>query len=352
MITEENKVLDIDFGLSVTFDGKVNTLMCLGIVKNYQIGAMLCEYFRLAPTEIKNVILECSGLDAEANATNVADALIEFQGRLLEKFEPIIAIMVSLEFINVAEDLFVAKRQNQEKEFLDSIDSENMDSIKKFIFQDTRHNNVGSSDVLHVMLTMYLHFATIYTNTKYMFYKTIGDVEFGEDDTKAIEFVASLYTSYLDMQHIDFRIIGTQEKGLESLYTIKSSISLLVFEIAHGIETEMNFVKCHNCNHYFVPEGRCDTLYCDYTSPQNKDKKCSAIGAQITRANKEKNDVITREYRKTYMRYKMMTRRHPYDKKIKTTFEQLTTDVKEWRKQLNQGTATTEEFLVWLNQYN
>lgn len=55
----------------------------------------------------------------------------------------------------------------------------------------------------------------------------------------------------------------------------------------------------------------------------NKEKTCKDVGAQITRANKEKNDVATKEYRKVYMRYKMMTNRHPEDSAAAQKFNEL-----------------------------
>lgn len=343
-------MIDIDFGLTVSFDGKNNMLMCLGVLKEYQIGGLICEFCRLQPTKLKDIILECVGLDREVNAANMTDTLLDFQSRLLQRFEPVIAIMVSLEFLNATEDLFSAKRQGKEKDYFSSIDVEKGNTIKKFIFKDTQYDTVGCTSVLQTMLSIYLNFATIYTNVKYLFIKTIGDLEPEEDNSKVLELVSQFYSEYLDMQHIDFRIINT-EKGLQSLYTIRSTISLFIFELAHCINVDTNFVKCPNCKNYFVPEGRCDTLYCSYPSPQNGNKKCSEIGAKIARANKEKNDVVTREYRKIYMRYKMMSRRHPYNRRISEIFEELTTGVKEWRGKLSQGIATTEEFLNWLKQF-
>ena len=115
------------------------------------------------------------------------------------------------------------------------------------------------------------------------------------------------------MQHIDFRFLATAEKGLESLYTIKTSMSLLLFEMANAQQVDQQFVKCSNCGQIFVLEGRSDTIYCNYPSPQNKNKSCREIGAQVARANKEKSDIVTKEYRKAYMRHKMMIKRHPAD---------------------------------------
>ena len=97
-------MIDIDFGLTVSFDGKNNMLMCLGVLKEYQIGGLICEFCRLQPTKLKDIILECVGLDREVNAANMTDTLLDFQSRLLQRFEPVIAIMVSLEFLNATED--------------------------------------------------------------------------------------------------------------------------------------------------------------------------------------------------------------------------------------------------------
>ena len=94
------------------------------------------------------------------------------------------------------------------------------------------------------------------------------------------------------MQHIDFRFLATAEKGLESLYTIKTSMSLLLFEMVNARQVDKQFVKCSNCGQIFVLEGRSDTIYCNYPSPQNKNKSCREIGAQVARANKEKSDKI------------------------------------------------------------
>lgn len=57
MITQ-NDTPKIDYGLSVTYDGKGYTLLCDGIVKAYPVGGLISEYCRLAPTTIKDVSRE------------------------------------------------------------------------------------------------------------------------------------------------------------------------------------------------------------------------------------------------------------------------------------------------------
>ena len=65
------------------------------------------------------------------------------------------------------------------------------------------------------------------------------------------------------------------------------------------------------------------------------------IDAVRLASKKEKNDIATKEFRRVYMRYKMMTIRHTENLKAKKTVEELMSEVKDWRKKLNAGIATT-----------
>lgn len=111
---------------------------------------------------------------------------------------------------------------------------------------------------------------------------------------------------------------------------------------------KVNIVKCKNCGNYFVSKGRSDMVYCSYPLMGHKDKTCRNVGAQITRANKEKSDDITREYRKIYVRYKMAISRHPDDVELVEKFERLTNEFKQRRKDVVNGESTNEKLLKWL----
>ena len=170
-----------------------------------------------------------------------------------------------------------------------------------------------------------------------------------ENHQRSIELLYAMYGTYMDAQHIDYRLILT-EKGFESLYTFETTISMMLFEMAQCINTDANIVKCKNCGHYFVPEGRSDSVYCSYPLDDNKEKSCKDVGAQITRANKEKTDILTREYRKVYMRYKMSMSRHPDDPALEEKFHRLTNEFKMRRAEIMSGESTTEEVLEWLSE--
>ena len=350
MITDDHE-LNLDYGLTVAFNGKNYTLMCSNIVKEYPVGGLSCEYFDLAPTKIKPIIMECPNLESEPTLDVVVDTMMEFHKKCFETFLPVQAIMISVEFQDAVTDWFKAMREQREDEYMELLNVHKQSpEVRNFIFTDTPYEDVGRSTVLQMLLSAYISFADTYIHTKYMFMNALVNDEVTEASEKVIDMLSNIYSSYMDMQHIDFRIIAT-EKGFENMYTIKSSISLLVFEHANSYNADVNFVKCANCGRIFIPEGRVDTIYCSRPSPQNKEKTCKEIGAQVARANKEKNDVTTHEYRKVYMRYKMMLNRNPGKRNIRKKFDKLTTDIKKWRTNLNDGSATTEQFLEWLSQF-
>lgn len=350
MITRESEP-NIEFGLHVTFDGKRYSLMMLNCLDTYPIGGLICEYTRLAPTELKGFIMGCDGLEKSATVDNFVATFMQLQEKMTDSLSPVIGTMVAVEFMNTSEDWFNAVKTNRVDEFENFLNADSYESVKEFIFENTGFSEVGGETVLQLLLTCYYAFASTYVIVKHMFTQVMESDD-NEDNAhkRSVELLSIMYGTYMDAQHIDYRIIMT-ENGFESLYTVKTSISLLLFEMAHCINTEANIVKCKNCGHYFVPEGRSDSVYCSYPLRDNKEKTCKDVGAQITRANKEKSDTATKEYRKVYMRYKMITNRHPEDSDAAGKFGRLTNEIKTWRNKLTHGLATTEEFLEWLGQF-
>lgn len=341
--------LNIDFGLNVTFDGSKYRLIMQQSDSEYQIGGLICEYMRLTPMDIKAVILSCDGLEKEGTIDNFYDTFRQFHETVNIEFPPIISSMIALEFLNAAEDWFKCVREDRVEEYLGMFD-ESYKSVRDYIFEDTGCNQLGGDTVLQIMLTAYCSFADKYVLTKSIFNKIMANEEAEGQNNKAVDVFIAMFGERMDIQHIDYRLVLAEGK-FESLYTIKSSFSLLAFDMAHAINTDARIVKCKNCGHYFVPEGRSDAVYCSYPLRDNKDKTCRDVGAKKTRANKEKNDTATKEYRRVYMRYKMNMTRHPEDKEAAEKFEKLTKDVQEWRNKLVHGIATTDEFVEWLKQF-
>ena len=348
----EHETNGLDVGLPVLYDGDRNELMFYDRIIEYPAGAMIAEYARLRARDIKPVIQECSHYADAPTDENLAGFMDDFQDKMRDRFEPVAGTMATMEIFHVIEEWIKADMAGRGDEYLEALSQvTGYEDINEYIFGDTEYDGIGKSTVGQLVLSAYDSFVTSFVHTSYTFDHIVkfASNEEGADE-HAMEMLGALFTEMVSMQHIDYRIINIEGR-FRSHYIIKTGMSLLTFEIAHWLDKGVEFVKCANCGRYFVPDGRSDQIYCNYPSPQNKEKTCREIGAQITRANKEKNDVVTREYRKVYMRYKMLTKRHPENRVAAKQFAALTDGMRDWRKNLANGSATTEQFLEWLGQY-
>ena len=250
----------MDIGLNVEFDGKKNIVMEGDIIKEYPIGGMACEYARLRPTEIKPLIMENTYFNDADLVGNGGHALMSLYEACLAKFGVVTAVMILTDFSSFMADF---NRANAEelKGLLDPLNEDRDTSqIKSFILEDTGFEEFGISTIGQTMLTAYAAYADCYVAFKHSFNMLASGEEYEEDQVMAFW---GLYASNTDFQHIDFHIMFFDD-AFHSIYTIKSSMSLILFEAAHAMDAQTKFVKCKNCGNYFVPVGRSDSVYCGY----------------------------------------------------------------------------------------
>ena len=79
----------MDIGLRVEYDGKKNVVLAGEIIKEYPIGGLMCEYARLRPTELKEVILSNPFWSEENLSEKGGEALFAFYNDMVEKFDAI-----------------------------------------------------------------------------------------------------------------------------------------------------------------------------------------------------------------------------------------------------------------------
>lgn len=171
-----------------------------------------------------------------------------------------------------------------------------------------------------------------------------------KNDSDKDDYLYSFFNKGFLSQEIDYKIMLI-EGELTPVYTLNNAMSLILFDFAQVHKLNVGFVKCKNCGKYFVPEKRTDSIYCSYPLSDDPTKNCKDVGAKITRAEKEKTDVVTKEYRKVYMRLNMKLKRHPDSEIYQTQMKKLTTEVKRMRNKLAHGEMTEEEFLQWLSGF-
>lgn len=338
----------MDIGLTVDFDGKKNIVMADGIIKEYPIGGMACEYARLHPTEIKPIILENPYYMDTDLKENGGEALMSFYKSCMEKFGVVTAVMIITDFSNLMADYNLANDEELKRLLEQLNEGSDTDQIKSFILEDTGFTEFGISTIGQTMLSAYASYAHSYVVFKHSFNMLASGEEYEEHQVMAFW---EMYATHTDFQHIDYHIMFFDD-SFHSIYTIKSSVSLIMFEAAHAMDAQTKFVKCKNCGNYFVPVGRSDSVYCGYPSPQDETKECREVGANATRAKKMKNDVLTQEYRRLYMRLKMAAKRHPENEEVQKRLQLLTEGMKIKRKQKEEGSLSTDAILEWIASFD
>ena len=337
----------MDIGLNVEFDGKKNILICGEVIKEYPIGGMICEYARLRPTELKPLIMENPYFQDIDLRENGGHALMRLYEACLAKFGVVAAVMIITDISGFMSD-FNKANEDELNDLLEPLNADkDTNQIKTFILKESGHDEFGIRTIGQAMLSAYAEYAESYVVFKHSFNMLTSGEEYEEKQVMAFW---ELYASNADFQHIDFHIMF-YENSFHSIYTIKSSVSLILFEAAHAMDAETKFVKCKNCGNYFVPVGRSDSLYCGYPSPQDETKECREVGANATRAKKVKNDILTQEYRRLYMRLKMAIKRHPDDDTLKDRLMELTEGMKSRKKQKEEGTVSADGILEWLTAF-
>ena len=338
----------MDFGLVTWFDGKGYKVFFDGGIYEYPIGGLACEYSRFKPYTLKDVIMKCPVFEEAPSESTIDESAKWFSDVLFKEYDLVTAIMILTDMSNLIHDYLWAE-DKYKKQFMDDLNEGLQDDkVKQYILENSGMDKFSIDTMGAIYLSAYAGFAGSYVAFRHSLDLLAND---GGDDKDDVDAFLNFFGDYTEMQHIDYRLALIEGKFAE-IFTIKSSMSLILFETAHVMDSETAIIKCKNCGQYFVPTGRSDSIYCSYPSPQDSEKTCKDIGAQVSRSNKEKTDVTTKEYRKVYMRYKMLMRRHPEEESYEEQFNRLTSEVKEWRNKLAHGMATTEEFLAWLTEFS
>ena len=315
-------------------------------VWEYGIGEMIGEYNHLELNDIGRVIDKNPHFDDAFEEDNLDAELDWLSDELKKIYNPLSVIMVALEFSNIFQEIKEESVGNI-YDCLYEYTAQQHEELKKVILENAPIDDFGFDTVGQALYTLYLRFFVVhveYIATYSGFAKSGG---FKREDGSGGVFL-SLYEDNRFVQEIRYSICRYTDGKLHSLYYIKSVLSLLVFEGLHVIENGLKFVKCKNCGKYFIPLGRADSLYCSFRLKDDKEKTCRDVGARNTRDRKMKNDVVTQEYRRLYMRLKMAIKRHPFDEEIQADLKRLTSGMAERRKAMDEGKLNSDDVLEWL----
>ena len=135
-------------------------------------------------------------------------------------------------------------------------------------------------------------------------------------------------------------IISTQPI-FEDSYYFNSWFDIMYFELINILKGNIVVKRCENCNRFFVPVGRNDTLYCNRIVPGTT-KTCSAIGAIVKYEKEVNSNPIKKAYRKEYKkRYARVLK----GKMDYVEFVSWADSMKNIRDKALQGILSYEDFI-------
>lgn len=125
-----------------------------------------------------------------------------------------------------------------------------------------------------------------------------------------------------------------------------AEIALATFEeIARRKKT---IRKCANCGHYFVPENRSDTLYCDRVSPQDPGMNCKTYASQRLWYQKQKSDELATLSRNVLSAKGMLAKRNPDIPAYRRSYDYFRRERMKWKNGYEAGEISAEDYHNWL----
>ena len=127
-----------------------------------------------------------------------------------------------------------------------------------------------------------------------MIFDSLALCESGINDQDAV-IVAKSFKSYADERMVEFTTQCHVRQGHNHRKTVEtvridSILELLVFEYCRMQKNNKVIKICPNCERYFIPTHRNDSVFCDAPAPQTPSKTCKQIGPQIRFMEKVRSD--------------------------------------------------------------
>lgn len=136
-------------------------------------------------------------------------------------------------------------------------------------------------------------------------------------------------------------------------YSISSLVDLCLATLSYIASNRLLIKKCVHCGKRFVPLGRSDTLYCDYSSPEMPSKTCREFVPYQKWQEKERGDESRVLYKQIYnqLNNKMrrwMKRDTELSSKFWVALDAFLTSSVEWQDSIKNGTRKHIEYIEWL----
>lgn len=129
--------------------------------------------------------------------------------------------------------------------------------------------------------------------------------------------------------------------NIQNLAQIALASLFEIFSEGHIIK------KCPNCNSFFVPLTRSDTIYCDEPAPQDLTKSCKEYGKYVAYLKKTQMDLATKLYKQIYNLKANRVKRCD-NSKLKEELESFIAEARAWKTDIKAGTREESDFIQWM----
>lgn len=146
----------------------------------------------------------------------------------------------------------------------------------------------------------------------------------------------------------EYKKIKDIEFDTNIIFRLSTFKDFFVYMLTEFIDRNIVVKKCANCQKYFAPLNRSDTIYCSNLSPQDNRKTCKEYGAIKTYQENLKNDEAKGLYRQIYMQKQMRSKRYPDIPSYLYDFNEFKRQAKEWKTDIKQGNVTQIDYINWL----
>lgn len=136
------------------------------------------------------------------------------------------------------------------------------------------------------------------------------------------------------------------EIALHAMFHLESVDDVIRYEIIQMLRSNIVCRRCRNCNLFFVPTGRIDSVYCSYV-PEGETRTCKEFGASRLRNQKVSQDPVLLAYKQAYNR---MSAQRRLGRISTLAFNSWNYQAMIKRDECLSGKTSLEDFVLWLDQ--
>ena len=170
---------------------------------------------------------------------------------------------------------------------------------------------------------------------------------------EALQFCYNLYDefytkgwskdAYVPTMNVRMELDCTEDGYLVEYYYYEDFENLLVYDFYSAVKERIAIKKCQLCGTYFLTQNRTDELYCSAGCRNIISKQRSKIHHRLD----DENEMLKRRIA-SRLQQRTKVANQALREERESIHKKFLYDVKQWKKQIKEGSATAENYKMWL----